>query len=163
MLVLRGPAHLPSCIPLSHLASGCWTTLGRDAESVDVRIADSGRAANVISRLHARLRRTASGAYELHCTATNGVAVNGLRTQQATLADGDEITFAPHPLQKVRLQLPAELRQAGTEPPLLTVLLLVCAAAACSAPCCAQSELVYTFWRSAGGIALLFTRPSHLR
>ena len=108
MLVLRGPAHVPSCIPLSHLAAGCWTTLGRDPETVDVLI-DSSRAANVISRLHARLRRTASGAYELHSSATNGVALNGVRTQQACLKDGDEITFAPHPLHEVRLRQPAPL------------------------------------------------------
>jgi hypothetical protein len=61
------------------------TVVGRGAEA-DVRVADTG-----VSRRHAELRLEPGGVRLVDLGSTNGTRVNGRRTEQAVLADGDRV------------------------------------------------------------------------
>ena len=63
------------------------TLIGRSKES-DIRIEDTAA-----SRRHAELRQEGTAYWIVDLDSTNGLEVNGLRTQRAKLDHGDKITI----------------------------------------------------------------------
>ena len=63
------------------------TTIGRSRDC-DVQIEDPSA-----SRRHAELRREGASYWLVDLNSTNGLEVNGLRTQRAKLDHGDKITI----------------------------------------------------------------------
>src|SRR5262249_27640595 len=63
------------------------TVLGRSRDS-DVQVSDPGA-----SRRHAEVRREADAYWIGDIGSTNGLAVNGLRTERAKLDHGDKVTI----------------------------------------------------------------------
>ena len=61
--------------------------LGRSREA-DVRVADVN-----VSRRHAELRQEGAGYWIVDLGSTNGLEVNGKRTDRARVRDGDRITM----------------------------------------------------------------------
>ena len=61
--------------------------LGRSREA-DVRVADVN-----VSRKHAELRQEGAGYWIVDLGSTNGLEVNGMRTQRGKLDHGDKITI----------------------------------------------------------------------
>ena len=90
MLKLTSPVpKLPSRVRLERNV----TTLGRQADRVDVTI-DSDVYRCMISRVHARIvHDRASNAYSIHSQGLNGLLINRIVRDRAVLVDGDEITF----------------------------------------------------------------------
>ncbi|XP_069775620.1 transcription factor 19 [Narcine bancroftii] len=101
------PHPSPACAPrdlYTFLPAGrrCTFRLGRQADLTDLRLS-SGRAGELISRVHAELQaeRGPAGDWMVHIVdrSTNGTFVNDVRIpkgQRTELADGDTVTFG-HP------------------------------------------------------------------
>src|SRR5205085_9840295 len=71
----------------THEVDGKRAVIGRSREC-DIQIADPNA-----SRRHAELRREGDGFSIVDLGSTNGLEVNGRRTQRAKLADGDRVTI----------------------------------------------------------------------
>jgi Protein of unknown function (DUF3662)/FHA domain len=70
-----------------HEVTKTTVVLGRSHEA-DVRVSDVN-----VSRRHAELRQEGAGYWVVDLGSTNGVEVNGKRTDRARLRDGDRITI----------------------------------------------------------------------
>jgi hypothetical protein len=71
----------------THEIEGRRAVIGRSKEC-DVQVADPN-----VSRRHAELRREGDAFWVVDLGSTNGLDVNGKRTQRAKLADGDRVTI----------------------------------------------------------------------
>jgi pSer/pThr/pTyr-binding forkhead associated (FHA) protein len=95
MLVLKRTADAnPSAgIPARIVFDKPTTTLGRNSSAADIFI-NSQRRPNMISRVHARIKRNeATGAYTMTSHGMNGVLVNEMKTDRVELKDGDVVVF----------------------------------------------------------------------
>ena len=61
-----------------------------------------------VSRLHARLSRTESGAFVIHDLSRNGTFVNGIRIERCQLSPGDNVRLGPNITMEFRFFDPAE-------------------------------------------------------
>jgi hypothetical protein len=71
----------------THEIEGRRAVIGRSKEC-DIQVADPN-----VSRRHAELRREGDAFWVVDLGSTNGLDVNGKRTQRAKLADGDRVTI----------------------------------------------------------------------
>ena len=71
----------------THEITKATVTLGRSREA-DVRVADVN-----VSRRHAELRQEGAGYWIVDLGSTNGLEVNGKRTDRSRVRDGDRITM----------------------------------------------------------------------
>lgn len=74
--------------------------LGRDPETCDVLVSDSG-----VSRRHAEIVRTGRGHRLVDCGSKNGTTVDGVRVAEVELRDGQQIGVGKSVLKYLRLNV----------------------------------------------------------